>query len=141
MQEVDAMVALLSKRGKGCSHMATTLTDQLQKKMDSASLSTNEVLQLSDHLVAAGLPEGKDELLASCDNGNERVTPKLCCQTSVATTELPILSQLPDCSKLAKFTKGTFVAQCECAGEATQAHWSEECQGRSEKNFVWASWF
>ena len=46
MQEVDAMVALLSKRGKGCSHMATSLTDQLQKKMDSASLSTNEALQL-----------------------------------------------------------------------------------------------
>ena len=68
MQEVDAMVALLNKRGKGCSHMATSLTDQLQKKMDSASLSTNEVLELFDHLVAAGLPEAcKDELLASCD--------------------------------------------------------------------------
>ena len=68
LQEVDAMVALLSKRGKGCSHMAASLTGQLQNKMDSASLTTNEVLQLSDHLIAASLPEAcRDELLATCD--------------------------------------------------------------------------
>lgn len=135
MQEVDAMVALLSKRGKGCSHMATSLTDQLQKKMDSASLSTNEVLQLSDHLVAAGLPEAcKDELLASCDKlAMKESHPSSAVKLQLQQPELPILGQLPDCCRLAKFAKGTFVAQCECAGEATQAHWSEECQGRSEE--------
>ena len=96
MQEVDAMVALLSKRGKGCSHMATSLTDQLQKKMDSASLSTNEVLQLSDHLVAAGLPEAcKDELLASCD--------KLAMKESHPSSAVKLQLQQQNCQYLVNY--------------------------------------
>ena len=62
------MVALLAKRGQGCSHMASSLTTQLLKKMEAAELSTSAVLALSDHVMHAGLPEqSKDELLSACD--------------------------------------------------------------------------
>ena len=62
------MVQMLGKRGAQCSSMATSLVKQLEHKMKASSLTTTEVLQLSQHLDESGLPDGcKDDLLAQCD--------------------------------------------------------------------------
>ena len=59
------MVQMLGKRGAQCSSTATSLVKQLEHKMKASSLTTTEVLQLSQHLDESGLPDGcKDDLLA-----------------------------------------------------------------------------
>ena len=63
------MVEMLGRRGENCTSMATSLVKQLENKMKASSLSTSEILQLSQHLEESGLPDGcKDDLLSQCDS-------------------------------------------------------------------------
>ena len=109
--------------------MATSLVKQLEHKMKASSLTTTEVLQLSQHLDESGLPDGcKDDLLAQCDQLVIENSHQSAVKLSLQAQTCDHLTNYLTASDWKAFKELPFLAGSQCFDCQAEENWCQEPQ-------------